>query len=194
MLALAAMVVWAVAPLFYSRQVNEDFPTADSGAPSGQAAQPTAAPEASAPAQTVQGSRNLQAQGQTPQDQASPTEPSGPPILVRGSFTRVDPLHAAEGTAAIHRLADGKLVLRLEDFKSTNGPDLFVGLSGHPMPRSRRDVHDQGYEQIQMLKANEGNQNYDLPAELDLSKFRSVVIYCRAFSVVFSSAELMPAT
>jgi hypothetical protein len=112
--------------------------------------------------------------------------------LLRGSFTRVDPVHAGEGTAAIYRLPDDRIVLRLEDFRVTNGPDLFVSLSGHPMPRSRAEAHDQGYREIQALKANEGSQNYELPADLDLSELKSVVIYCRAFSIVFSSAELVP--
>ncbi len=124
----------------------------------------------------------------------APAAPSGPQALLHGSFTRVDPLHAAEGTATVYKLLDGGLVLRLEGFKSTNGPDLFVGLSGHPMPRSRAEVHDQGYEEIEALKANEGDQNYALPAGLDPGTFKSVVIYCRAFSVVFSSAELAVAT
>ena len=110
--------------------------------------------------------------------------------LLRGSFTRVDVLHAAEGFATIYKLSDGKLALRFENFRSTNGPDLFVGLSAHPQPRSRGEALDQGYEEIQMLKANEGDQNYDLPAGIDLSRFKSVVIYCRTFSLVFSSAEL----
>jgi hypothetical protein len=42
-----------------------------------------------------------------------------------------------------------------------------------------------------VLKANQGNQNYELPADLDPGAFRSVVIYCKAFSVVFSTAELV---
>jgi hypothetical protein len=80
--------------------------------------------------------------------------------------------------------------LRLEDFNAKNGPDLFVGLSGHAMPRSSDEVHQSGYLELARLKANQGNQNYELPADFDLSQYKSVVIYCRAFNVVFSSAEL----
>ena len=42
------------------------------------------------------------------------------------------------------------------------------------------------------LKGNIGSQNYELPADLDLARFRSVVIYCKRFSTVFSTAELAP--
>jgi hypothetical protein len=118
---------------------------------------------------------------------------TAPQALLSGDFTRVDPVHAADGTATIYRLPDGSRVLRLEGFKVTNGPDLFVSLSGHPMPRNRVEVHDRGYLEIQALKANEGDQNYELPADLNLDEFKAVVIYCRAFSFVFSTAELAPA-
>jgi hypothetical protein len=160
----------AVTPYFISRQVNEDFPVA----------QPQIAPAAQAPATSVSAAAAP----------AAPAAPSGPVALSRGSFTQIDPIHGAEGTATIYRLEDGNLVLRLENFTSTNGPDLFIGLSGHPKPRSSRELHDQGYVEIAALKGNQGNQNYELPADIDLSAFKSVTIYCRAFSVMFSSAEL----
>ena len=164
-LVLLVAGIWAVSPLFYNRRVDEAFPAA--------ASQATAAAMEAMPAKP-----------------AATAASAGPVALSSGNFTRVDAIHSAEGTATIYRLEDGKLVLRLENFKSTNGPDLFVGLSGHPMPRSKSEVYDQGYVQIAPLKGNQGNQNYELPADIDLSVFKSVVIYCRAFNVVFSTAEL----
>lgn len=71
-----------------------------------------------------------------------------------------------------------------------NGPDLYVYLSGHPMPRSSAQLHEQGAFEVARLKGNVGDQNYALPADLDLSTYRSVVIYCKRFGVVFSTAEL----
>ena len=174
-LVLLVAGIWAASPLFYNRRVDEAFPAA--------APQATAAMEAM-PAKPAATTAAMEAMP------AATAAPVGPVALSSGSFTRVDAIHAAEGTATIYRLEDGKLVLRLENFKSTNGPDLFVGLSGHPMPRSKSEVHDQGYVQIAPLKGNQGNQNYELPADIDLSAFKSVVIYCRAFNVVFSTAEL----
>lgn len=88
------------------------------------------------------------------------------------------------------RLSDGTFVLRLEEFKVTNGPDLYVYLSGHPGPRSGSQVHEGGALEVARLKGNIGNQNYALPPNVDLSKFKSVVIYCKQFSVVFSTAKL----
>jgi hypothetical protein len=113
--------------------------------------------------------------------------------LQQGSFTRIDAGHAGSGTATIVRDATGALILRLDDFSVTNGPDLFIGLSGHPQPRSSTELHTDGYLQLEPLKGSRGSQNYLLPPDLDLSAYQSVVIYCRAFSVLFSTAELVSA-
>jgi Electron transfer DM13 len=113
-------------------------------------------------------------------------------VLAQGRFGVVDAIHKGEGTAAILRLADGRRVLRLDDFRVTNGPDLYVYLSGDPAPRSSGALHTAGAFEVARLKGNAGSQNYDLPAGLDLSRFRSAVIYCRRFTTVFSTAELVP--
>jgi hypothetical protein len=103
----------------------------------------------------------------------------------------VDGIHKGEGTASILRLPGGRRVLRLEDdFRVTNGPDLYVYLSGTPAPRSSDQLHASGAFEVGYLKGNLGGQNYELPADLDLSGFRSIVVYCRRFTTVFSTSEL----
>ena len=79
-------------------------------------------------------------------------------------------------------------MLRLEDFRVTNGPDLRVLLVPASDPQGRDDV--EGYIELGKLKGNMGNQNYFLPEGEDGSGFSSVVIYCRPFHVVFSVATL----
>jgi len=112
--------------------------------------------------------------------------------LATGRFGVVDGIHKGEGTASIVRSAAGQWVLRLDDdFRVTNGPDLYVYLSGANAPRSSGELHAAGAFEVAQLKGNVGGQNYALPADLDLSIFRSVVIYCRRFTTVFSTAELV---
>jgi len=112
-----------------------------------------------------------------------------PVALSGGQFGKIDAIHKGQGKATLFKLPGGKRILRLEDFTVTNGPDLYVYLSGHPMPRDGDQVHQNGFE-VAQLKGNIGDQNYELPDDLDLAQFNSVVIYCRRFSVVFSTAEL----
>jgi len=40
------------------------------------------------------------------------------------------------------------------------------------------------------LKGNIGNQNYPIPAGTDLTKYNTTLVWCRAFSVLFGSAQL----
>lgn len=93
-----------------------------------------------------------------------------------------DGIHNASGKATVIYLEDDSAVLRFEDFRVTNGPDLYVYLS--------TDKGASDYVDLGELKANSGNQNYDLPEGVDLSKYDNVVIWCKSFSVYFGGAQL----
>jgi hypothetical protein len=102
--------------------------------------------------------------------------------LFSGSFVGVmDGVHNAQGNAKIIRVSDIEY-LRLEDFRATNGPDLHVYLA---TDKQATDFVDLG-----SLKANNGNQNYQIPEGTDLAKYDMVLIWCQPFSVLFGSAEL----
>jgi hypothetical protein len=113
------------------------------------------------------------------------------PLLVKeGMFRNGGPSYSGSGRAAIYRLADGSHVLRLEDFSVTNGPDLRVLLAAHPDPQTSNALHSQAVIELEPLKGNQGNQNYLIPAGVDIAGQGSVVIYCQPFSVIFSVAPL----
>ena len=103
-------------------------------------------------------------------------------------FRDADDFHQGSGTATVYDLGSEGRFVRLEDFEVTNGPDLHVLLVPHGDPMSRDDVT--GYVDLGSLKGNLGNQNYEIPPDLDLSQYRSVVIYCQPFHVLFSVAPL----
>lgn len=103
--------------------------------------------------------------------------------LLVGNFMGVnDGIHNAEGKAKILTLTDGSQIIRLEDFRSTNGPDVHLYLSDD---KQASDFIDLG-----RLKANIGNQNYPIPANTDFNKYKYVLIWCQPFSVLFGSAQL----
>ncbi len=83
--------------------------------------------------------------------------------------------------------------LRLEDFDSTNGPDLYVMLSPIADPQNREEVSAPGFANLGKLKGNIGNQNYAIPDDVEIPAQGSIVIYCRAFHVIFSVASLQDA-
>ena len=121
---------------------------------------------------------------------AQPAAANQVQALAMGSFKDADAFHRGSGTATIYRTPDGSEVLRLEDLNVTNGPALHVVLSTHPDPERSEQVKQEGYVGLGDLKGNRGNQNYPIPAGVDTSVHKSVVIYCYPFAVVFSVATL----
>lgn len=115
--------------------------------------------------------------------------PTGPMLLREGTFVDGDPGHHGEGTARLIRDAEGSHILRFEDFSVTNGPDLFVILSTDP-DGSRSSAAASDALNLGRLRATDGNINYAVPDGVDLAAYRSVIIYCRAFRVVFAVATL----
>ena len=94
-----------------------------------------------------------------------------------------DGFHNAEGNVKVVSLTDGSKILRLENFKSTNGPNVHVYLS--------TDKHATDYVDLGKLKANNGNQNYNIPSGTYITKHNIVLIWCKDFSVLFGSTALM---
>ena len=121
---------------------------------------------------------------------AQPAASNQVEALAMGSFKDADAFHRGSGTATIYRTPDGSEVLRLEDLNVTNGPALHVVLSTHPDPERSQQVKQEGFVDLGDLKGNRGNQNYPIPAGVDTSIHKSVVIYCYPFAVVFSVATL----
>jgi hypothetical protein len=203
-IGIAIFGFWTLSPLFYDRRVDEAFPAppqaaqapamADKAAPTAMMADSMSMADKTAPAAMVadQAAPTVGA-ASAMADQAVPTampEPAAPVAISAGSFVNgATPGHKAQGSATIFRLEDGKQILRLADFSATNGPDLFVVLSGSANP-DQDGVKSGAFLQIEGLKGNVGSQNYDLPADIDLNQYKSVVIWCRTFNVVFGYAPL----
>jgi hypothetical protein len=116
-------------------------------------------------------------------DSSKNTEQNENKNILVGDFMGVnDGIHNAEGKAKILTLSDGSQIIRLEDFRSTNGPDVHLYLSTN---KQASDFIDLG-----RLKANIGNQNYQIPVNTDYNKYKYVLIWCQPFSVLFGSAQL----
>ena len=103
--------------------------------------------------------------------------------IITGSFIGAgDGFHNAEGLAKVIPLGDGSSILRLENFKSTNGPNVHLYLA--------TDKAASNFIDLGRLKANNGNQNYNIPNGIDLAKYNMALIWCKDFSVLFGSAQL----
>ncbi len=101
-------------------------------------------------------------------------------------------VHATSGRATVYQEADGKLVLRLTNFKTSNGPDVHVILVATKDAGDDANFLKNNTERVELgkLKGNEGDQNYEIPAGTDLAKFRTVSVYCERFNANFGAALL----
>ena len=112
-------------------------------------------------------------------------------VLLSGQFRSY--AHETVGTAAVYQLGDRR-VLRLTGFSTSNGPDVRVYLVAAGDATDNETVTKAGFVELGKLKGTQGDQNYDIPAGLDLEKYRAVTIWCRRFSVNFGTAPLTPAS
>ncbi len=108
-------------------------------------------------------------------------------VVGQGQFSGADDFHQGSGRATIFQQGDQR-VLRFEDFSVTNGPDLHVLLIENADATSSAELGD--YIDLGSLKGNMGNQNYEIPADVDLEQYNAVMIYCQPFHVVFATAPL----
>lgn len=118
---------------------------------------------------------------------------SGPVPIARGSFNDEDLLHAAHGAVVMYEQAEGSKVLRFEDFGITNGPELHVILSASGLPLTPVDMRLGNLDlDLGELKANLGSQNYEVPSELRIEDYNSVVIYSQSLDMIYAFATLYP--
>jgi Electron transfer DM13 len=165
-LAIALPLGWYLgSPLVLSNTVNEPAPIASGESRSAVPTSPAAA---------------------TPPPSASTAapSPSPAPFAKSGSFMGADEFHFGRGSAQLIETAPGVFVVRLADFEVRNGPDLYVYLS------PSADGYADGAVELGVLKADKGNQNYEVPAGVDPTTAGSVVIWCKQFSVLFATAPL----
>jgi hypothetical protein len=101
-------------------------------------------------------------------------------------------VHQTSGRATIYQEADGKLVLRLTNFKTSNGPDVHVILIAAKDADDDANFLKSDTSRVELgaLKGNEGDQNYAIPKGTDLAKFQTVSIYCERFNANFGAAPL----
>lgn len=155
-----ALSWWLVSPLFLNQAVDEKLPTSSSTSE------------------------------QVDETKKSETDTSGPataapedtPVDLSGAFMNGEKNYQTSGKIKTVT-AENKLYLRFEEFQTTNGPDLFVYLV-EPGKETVDGIR------LGALKGNQGDQNYIIPKEVDLTQHSRVVIWCRAFDADFGTGDL----
>ena len=107
-----------------------------------------------------------------------------PRLTHSGELSGADAFHFGRGRALLIETAPDQYTLRFEDFSVRNGPDLFVYLS------PSEDGDTDGAINLGELKATDGAFNYEIPSGTDVAQFKSAIVYCKRFSVLFAIAPL----
>lgn len=178
---------YLLSPLFLDKEVNEDFPSLDNMPNQEEIDNMSEEDRMALEKGIVEKMADMPGEAVI---EDMPESNSAPAILLSGNFKDADGFHKGVGEANIYELEDGSKVLRLENFNVTNGPDLYVYLTSYQSPSNKDEVHSGYYYELSKLKGNVGNQNYEIPDEVSLDDINTVVVYCRAFHVVFSTADL----
>ncbi len=110
--------------------------------------------------------------------------------IASGAFQDADRSHQGAGTATLAQTSDGRVVLQFTDFEVTRGPDLEVWLVADAAPGTSAAVLGSQWVSLGALQSASGAQTYEVPADVDVSAYGSVVIWCEDFSVLFAVASL----
>jgi hypothetical protein len=196
--AYLAFGVFGIQTLFIDDKVDEAAPVFDSGA-GASGLESDSVDEA-----IVEEINEVMADEDTPVEVAA-TDPMPEPVttdsadeavaepvivsLYDGSF--VPRSHPGEGTVSVLNDGSTQRFLRFEDFATDNGPDLNVYLTSAGADASADDF-GRDFIDLGDLKGNIGPQNYEIPDDVDLDRYGTVVVWCVRFSVAFTAADLAP--
>ena len=103
--------------------------------------------------------------------------------LRQGELVRINAVDYGSGRVRLVRIGVD-LALRFEDVDIAGAPDMYVYLS------DRTDGQLGTFVDLGKLKATNGSFNYPVSASVDISTVRSVVVWCRQFSVTVTYALL----
>jgi hypothetical protein len=176
---ILAFAWWLLSPLFLNTTVSEEFPLSST------ADMPTGVTQQEAE-DIMEGMAKINMDAVEPM----PDKMAEAKVLAVGEFRDGDSFHKGSGDVSLYRLANGDAVLRFEGLDVTNGPDLHVLVSTHSDPMTKGELQDAGYSTLGQLKGNRGDQNYEVPSDIDPDSIGSVIIYCMPFHVIFSVAPL----
>ena len=119
------------------------------------------------------------------------TPPASSTLIASGALVSHE--HETSGTVELVQLPDGRYQVILRELSTSDGPDLRVWMTDREVLAGKEGwkVFDDGkWVELGKLKGTHGLQVYDVPAGTDVSRFTSVTIWCKRFSVSFGAAPL----
>jgi len=127
-------------------------------------------------------------QVETPLIEPAPATLASAKVLGTATMYNID--KTGEGTAKIYQLPDGSKMIRLENFFVSINSDLEIRLSELAAPKSTDEVEKAPFATVAPLKATVGNMNYDVPKDIDVTRYKSIVIWCEITRNAYAAASI----
>lgn len=188
---LIAAAVFLIGPYFDEDEVDEEFDFEVATRPpdtfSAQATLPEGVDIESAEATMVAAATQQPPTAEDPMPEEideMPEEERVAFLIKQGICEGADAVHTCSGDVLLFQLPDESYVLRFENFRVTNGPDLIVLASF--------DGTMNNTVNLGQLRGNSGSLTYNIPSDVDAEAIQQVIIYCEPFSVTFATADLLP--
>ena len=193
--AYVAFGFFGVHTLFVDDTVDDAGPVFDSGVAAADvvADDPADEPTVTVPPADTPPEDSVPAAG-APADSAPPVTAAPAPQIVtlaEGSFIPLG-RYSGEGAALVLNDGSEQRFLRFENFSTDNGPDLRVYLANSDATADQ-GTFDDDFVDLGELRGNIGDQNYEIPPDVDLSVYDTVVVWCVRFSTGFTAADLVAA-
>jgi hypothetical protein len=131
---------------------------------------------------------SVEQQVDTPLIEPAPAGLASAKVLGTASVYNVD--REGQGTAKIYELPNGTRLIRLEDFFVSINSDLELRLSERPNPKSTDDAVNSPWKLVAPLKATVGTMNYEIPKDVDVSEYQSIVIWCEITRNAYAAASI----
>jgi len=194
-LAFLAFGVFGIQTAFIDDEVSETAPVFDSGAASelpSDVVDEATTDEMNDFMEADETPLEIEASEEMPEEVDAAQEEGVVVTQFDGMF--VPRSHPGEGIAKVLNDGTEQRFLRFEEFSTDNGPDLNVFLTTADADADAGDFAVSGeFVDLGDLKGNIGEQNYEIPPEVDLEQFDTVVVWCVRFGVAFTAADLAPA-
>ncbi len=192
-IAYLAFGVFGVHTLFIDDVVDEAGPVFDSGL-TGDAIDPATQVEMDA-AMEADGTETMVEVDESmpmpmPDVQREADEDTAMEIMSIAMGEFIGRSHPGRGQALVLTDGSAQRFLRFEDFETDNGPDLNVYLVAGSSADGDADTFDDDFIDLGDLKGNVGSQNYEIPVDVDLDRYDTVVVWCVRFGVAFTAADL----
>lgn len=185
-IAFLAFGVFGVQTLFTDDVVNEDGPVFTSTSASGLASDQLSE-------EVVDDMNEFMSTNDTAAEVVveEPMPMDVPEIVELSAGSFIDRSHPTSGRAVVLNDGSTQRFLRFEDdFTSDNGPDLNVYLTAGVTADGDAGQFDDDFVDLGDLKGNIGSQNYEIPVDVDLDRYNTIVIWCVRFGVAFGAADL----